>query len=361
MPVTERTALTEVRVFDGRRLLPPATVVIDGGVLGSDPAGARVVDCEGAVLLPGLIDAHVHLEGVDHLEQLREYGVTTALDMGAWPPSRVEALRARADGGLTDFRTAGTLAIGRGGMHAQIPGMPEDGFVTDPAAAERFVNARVAERVDYLKVVVEAPGRGGPDQPTLNALVAAAHAHGKRVVAHASATGAVAMAQQAGADVLTHVPLDAVLDAEQAARMAVGRRICVPTLTMMEAAATLGRPGVSYDHARASVEALHWEDVPLLAGTDANATPGVPVNLPHGSCLHHELELLVEAGLSTVDALRAATVLPARHFGLTDRGVVAPGMRADLVLLAGDPLADIRATRTVRRVWCAGREYLPSA
>lgn len=359
MPVTEKTALTNVRAFDGRRLLPPATVVVDGPVLGPDPQGARVLDCQGAVLLPGLIDAHVHLEGVDHLEQLREHGVTTALDMGAWPPSLVEELRARRDG-LTDFRSAGTIAIGRGGMHEEIPGIPEDGFVTGPADAERFVNARVAERVDYVKVVVEPPGPAGLDQPTLDALVAAAHAHGKRVVAHASAAGAVAMAQQAGADVLTHAPLDADLDERQLALMAAEGRICVPTLTMMEAAAGMGRPGIDYDHARSSVAALHVEGVPLLAGTDANATPGVPVNLPHGSSLHHELELLVEAGLSTVDALRAATVLPARHFGLTDRGAVAPGMRADLVLLAGDPLADIRATRTVQRVWCAGAEYLPA-
>jgi imidazolonepropionase-like amidohydrolase len=57
--------------------------------------------------------------------------------------------------------------------------------------------------------------------------------------------------------------------------------------------------------------------------------------------------------------LRAATSLPARYFGLTDRGTVEPGLRADLVLIAGDPLADIRETRSLRRVWCGGVEHHP--
>ncbi|MDI5969616.1 amidohydrolase family protein [Streptomyces sp. SL13] len=79
-------------------------------------------------------------------------------------------------------------------------------------------------------------------------------------------------------------------------------------------------------------------------------TPGASRSAPrHGESLHHELELLVRAGLSTAEALRAAAALPARHFRLPDRGAVAPGPRADLVLVDGDPIADIRATRAIRR------------
>lgn len=84
-------------------------------------------------------------------------------------------------------------------------------------------------------------------------------------------------------------------------------------------------------------------------GTDANAGPGIPFSPRHGESLHDELELLIEAGLSTV--------LPAQHFGLHDRGVIEPGRRADLVLIDGDPVADIRATRQIRQVWCAGVEH----
>ena len=82
--------------------------------------------------------------------------------------------------------------------------------------------------------------------------------------------------------------------------------------------------------------------------------------ISHGSSLHHELELLVEAGLTNVDAVRAATSRPARYFGLPDRGVIEPGRRADLVLIDGDPLRDITVIRSIRHVWCGGAEVKPS-
>ncbi|MEW2350264.1 amidohydrolase family protein [Streptomyces sp. NPDC006684] len=354
----EPFALTRVRVFDGEKLLPPATVLVDGPLIG-DPAGARgarEIDGGGGVLLPGLIDAHVHLSDTDTLRAFARYGITTALDMGTWPADRVDALRGRA--GLTDIRSSTVGASSPASAHAVRLGLPAGALVAGPGDAERFVAERVAEGADHIKIVIDLPGFA---QETVTALVAAAHRHGLRTVAHASALGAVRMARHAGVDVLTHAPLDRPLedtDVEWAVREG---RVIVPTLTMMAdivtALARPGAPGPSYEAARASVEALHRAGVPVLAGTDSNDTAAAPASPPHGESIHKELELLTGAGLTPVEALRAATVLPARHFGLDDRGVIAPGKRADLVLLADDPLTDIRATRTVQRVWCAGTEY----
>ncbi|MFJ1759234.1 amidohydrolase family protein [Amycolatopsis sp. NPDC088138] len=343
-----RTALTNVRVFDGTGLTEPRTVVIDGGLIGDDPAGAETID--GGVLLPGLIDAHIHLDSRENLEQLARHGVTTALDMAAFSPELLASLRNQP--GLTDIRSAGLPAIGPGGVHARMPGMPADAVVTDPGQAKDFVAARVAAGSDYLKIVLEAPGRGGPALPAARALTEAAHEAGLLVVAHATSAGAYTMALDAGVDILTHAPLGAPITADDVARAGVA----APTLVMMKGvSATAGRPQL-YEGAKASVTALYRAGVPILAGTDANNEPGVPAKVAHGAGLHEELELLVAAGLSTVDALRAATVLPAKHFGLDDRGVVQPGLRADLVLIDGDPIADIRATRAITRVWCAGTE-----
>lgn len=131
----------------------------------------------------------------------------------------------------------------------------------------------------------------------------------------------------------------------------------VPTLTMMEGVVNnLKRPGISYAAARDSVKAMHEIGVPILAGTDSNMAPGVPANVVHGESMHHELELLVDAGLSNIEALQAATSLPAKHFGLNDRGIIEVGKRADLLLVSGDPIADITATRSILRVWCKGVE-----
>ncbi len=353
---TARTALVRVRVFDGERLTAPATVVIDGALIGTETAGARVIDAAGAVLLPGLIDAHIHLRDRDTLRELAGWGVTTALDMATWPTQLLASLRNAT--GLTDIRGCGLPAIGPAGPHATIMRLPEEAIVTTPAQAQAFVAARVAEGADYIKIVLEAPGQGGPDQPVIDALVAAARTHAKMVIAHAARYGAFTLAVQAGVDMITHVPLDQPPAAADIAQMRAARQIAIPTLTMGETM-TAAR-GIPFDAALRSVTALHQAGVPILAGTDANPGPG-PFAVAHGESLHRELELLVEAGLSATEALRAATALPARYFGLTDRGAVAPGLRADLLLIDGDPTLDIRATRTIRRIWCGGVEQTPTA
>jgi imidazolonepropionase-like amidohydrolase len=362
---SEKIALTNVRVFDGRELRGPTTVVIEGGIVGNDYAGARIIDAGGATLLPGLIDAHVHLLTEGHLQQLADSGVTTALDMGAWPPSMVDSLRNRT--GMADMRSAGIPATTAGSAHSHLPGWPAEEMVDGPAGAAQFVTDRIAEGADYIKLIVDTPG---PDQEILDALVAASHRHGKLTVAHAVSTAALDMALLAGVDMITHAPLDRPLTESTTARILAQGCVSIPTLTMMKgvvdriAAVAASQPegvaaaGPSYESARDSVAELRRAGVPILAGTDANAGPGIPFSPRHGESLHDELELLIEAGLSNVEALRAATVLPAQHFGLHDRGVIEPGRRADLVLIDGDPIADIRATRQIRRVWCAGVEHV---
>ena len=134
--------------------------------------------------------------------------------------------------------------------------------------------------------------------------------------------------------------------------------VFIPTLTMMEGIAAnltaAGVPGVSYAPAHESTRAMHAAGVPVLAGTDAYTfTRASP---PYGESMHDELALLVDAGLSTAEALRAATSTAAHAFSLDDRGAITPGLRADLVLVDGDPLTDIAAARRVLRVWCGGIE-----
>ena len=291
------------------------------------------------------------------LEQLAGFGVTTALDM-ACAPELVNSLRGAA--GLTDIRSAGLPAVAPGSPHSQIPVIGQRGLITGAGQARQFVAERVAEGSDYIKIVVGNPAPSH-DQATLDALVAAAREYGQLTVAHASSYEAVQMAQRARVSVLTHVPLDQALDEAAAADAVAADRILIPTLAMMEGIVQQSAPpGRDYAAARASVTVMYRAGVPILAGTDANAEVGGPATISHGSSLHHELELLVEAGLTTVDALRAATSRPARYFGLADRGVIEPGRRADLVLIDGDPLRDIKATTSIRRIWCAGIEVVPS-
>ena len=346
-----KTVIRGARVFDGQGLTGPRDVVIDGHVIAAEAgelAGAEVVEAEDSVLLPGLIDAHLHLKGPETLETLVSYGVTTALDMASWPAELVQSLRNQL--GVTDIRSAGLPVIGRGGRHAQF-GMPEGAYARTPEQAAAMVQSRVADRSDYLKLVLEAEGEGGPDQATAAALVVAARDAGLLTIAHATSPGAYDVAIAIGVDIVTHVPFGGSLRPDQVDALAAAGQIVVPTLTMAESISKLR--GTRLEEAIETVAALHEAGVPILAGTDANAQPGVPP-VEYGSSLHRELELLSQAGLSNAEALQAATAGPAQYFGLADRGVVEAGRRADLLLVAGDPLTDLSATRAITRVWVAG-------
>ena len=108
------------------------------------------------------------------------------------------------------------------------------------------------------------------------------------------------------------------------------------------------------EDAYAAVRALHDSGVDILAGSDVSEPIAILGGLAHGASLHHELRLLVAAGLAPTDALRAATYTPARRFGLADRGRIVAGARADLLLVDGDPLTNIADTLSIRSVWRGG-------
>lgn len=170
--------------------------------------------------------------------------------------------------------------------------------------------------------------------------------------------GAYGLAVASGAEFVTHMPVLGTVRAEAITAMKAAGQVAIPAITMMEGLLTKGPlagRGPVGDLLR-SLADLRSAGVEILAGTDANAQPGAPSLVPHGESLHHEFELMARAGMTSAEILRSATVDAARAFGLTDRGTVEPGLRADLVLIDGDPIADITATRAVHTVWCAGTE-----
>jgi imidazolonepropionase-like amidohydrolase len=381
----------DVRVFDGEGVLPRASVLVAGGriaAVGPDlaaPPEAEVVDGAGATLLPGLIDAHAHVRGRALIDEIM-FGVTTALDMNTEVDWAAE-MRAeqRAGGGLdrADLYSAGTLATvprGHGTEHGVVP------TLTSPAEAPAFVQARIAEGSDFIKIVYDDNTSFGPriptfDRATLKALVDAAHAAGTLAVVHIGSVAGARDAIEAGADGLVHLSPEAVLDPAVVALARARGTFVIPTLSLNESLCGV-RTGASLLHddrlapylreyahrtladrfrlrpprpldlslALTSFARLQAAGVPVLAGSDA-PNPGTA----HGVSVHRELELLVRAGLSPVEALRAATSFPARAFRLPDRGRIAPGLRADLLLVTGDPTTDILATRNIRTVWKLGR------
>src|SRR5579875_3273106 len=362
-----------VNVFDGYDVIPECDVMVEQGHISAvghnliAPAYVQIIDGVGKTLLPGLIDAHTHVFG----EALREaliFGVTTELEMFMDPRLMAEIKRKEAAGeneDAADLRSAGMLATAPGG-HGTEYGIPVE-TLTSPEQAQAFVDARIAEGSDYIKIIYDTFRGHIPSisKEIMAALVAAAHRRGKLAVVHISTLTDARDAIEMGADGLAHIFADDEPDAEFGRFVVERHAFVVPTLTVVESLCGVAS-GASlvtdeyiapylnagqksnlqgkislptryqYANAEAAVRQLKAAGVPLLAGTDA-PNPGTA----HGASLHHELELLVQAGLTPREALTAATATPATIFGLPDRGRIAVGLRADLLLVGGDPTQNI--------------------
>lgn len=373
--MTAATAIANVRVFDGNTLGELATVMIEDAMISARaPAdstrSADVVDGGGGTLLPGLIDTHMHVDKASQLEASASWGVTTVLDMGNKDLSNLAALKKGQ--GYPTLKSAGNPASAPNSVFVRKMGFSVSTTVTGPDDAARFVAERVAEGSDYIKILVEdpkIPGTKALDAKTVAALVVAAHHAHLMTVAHVVSADTMMTALRAGADVVTHTALTSDPGPEIEALLAERAVVLIPTLVMMQGVvhAIGGKlamrmlapfvPAVrlNYRHAESTVATFHRAGAVILAGTDSNDDLAAPYQVAHGESLHEEMERLVAAGLAPAEALRGATSLAARTFGLTDRGVITPGRRADLLLIDGDPTQDISATRNIRGVWIAGR------
>jgi imidazolonepropionase-like amidohydrolase len=384
--------IRKARVFDGHKVIEQADVLIENGTIksvGADlkvPSSVRVVDATGDTLLPGLIDAHTHAWG-DALKEAEIFGVTTELDMFTSVKYMQQIKKAQSEGkdlDLADLRSAGTLATAPGG-HGTEYGIPIPTLST-PAEAQAWVDARIAEGSDYIKIVIDDASAYGGHRPTLDngtlkALIDAAHKRGKIAVVHIGNQKEAHDVIAAGADGLAHLFADSAPAPDFARFVAEHHAFVVPTLDVLESVSgAAGGQSLTTDarlapylttddgtnlkrgfpkfsapldekYAEQAVAQLKAAHVPLLAGTDA-PNPGTS----HGVSIHRELELLVRSGLTPQETLTAATSAPATAFHLDDRGVIAPGKRADLLLVKGNPTQDITATRDIVSVWKLGVE-----
>jgi imidazolonepropionase-like amidohydrolase len=338
-------AIVGAAVFDGSGAapVPGRTVVAAGGRIERvgpaaevvPPTGAVVVDGAGATLLPGFVDTHVHLDFYPPALVLAG-GVTTVRDLG-WPADRLAALRqgAAAPGGSPRLLAAGQIVTVPGGYPTRAPWAPPGTArpVDGPAGAAAAVAELAAAGAAVIKVALD--DRVGPTlpAPVLAAVVAAAAERGLGVTAHVGGAAEAAKALAAGVAELAHWPFDPAGLGDALVDALAESVVAVPTLHIDPS--PVRRAGVRRFVARGGR---------VLYGTDLGnqgPPPGVDVA---------ELRLLAEAGLEPGQALAAATFRAAAHLGLDDTGRVEAGARADLLLVDGDPLADLDALERVRLV-----------
>ncbi len=295
------------------------------------PSGARTLDLDGRTVLPGLIDAHVHLTlagdpAANALATLRA-GFTTVVDLGS-----VGGAGLRLRDRIARGEAPGPSVIAAGSWIGAKGGVCEFGGATVSGAEEARSRAQadLEAGADLLKVCVTgwpAAAVAAPDSVELgpgplDAVLKVARAARRPVYAHAIGRAGALLAAEHGVRALAHTP---IVDSATSLRLKATGVAVISTL------ATLTR-GPQADELRRSFRLLRSAGVPIVLGTDAGV-------LPHGRN-GDEILALVQAGLTPAEAIQAATIEPAALIGRKDLGEIAVGAAADFVVFAGDPLAD---------------------
>lgn len=394
--VEASTLIQHVRVFDGERMLPARQVLIDQGKIvdanykGKIKDDMKLIDGSGRSLLPGLIDSHVHAYQDQDVPLL--FGVTSHIDMFSAVEQMQGIKKQMKEGKNTtapDLFSAGTLATAPKG-HGTEYGMTIETLVK-PEEAQAWVDKRVAEGSDFIKIVMEHGSAryafNSLDLATVQALIKASHARNKLAVVHISTYEDARAALAAGADGLVHLYNGAESSEQQMKELIMlakkHQAFVIPTLSVLESVAGVKAEDVLQDTALTSLlskaqlatlnstygkttkpellaaanklsAALHAAHIPVLAGTDAGNGGTM-----HGISMHHEMAALVKAGLSPSAALSAATLAPAKAFRLADRGRIARGLKADLLLVEGDPSVHIEDSRRIVEIWKDGEIVSP--
>jgi len=388
------------KAFDGDKVVPGGALVLveDGRISAVASASAPAPDhCDilevpDGTILPGLVDAHVHLcaDGTDGtLDRIGEpspdglmdvieqslrlhlaAGVTTVRDLGDRRFAVLEwRSSSRSRGVYPSVVAAGPPITSPGGHCANM-----GGEATGTEQLLAAVRERAERGVDVVKIMASGGFATAGTQVMLcqftldevRAVVGEAHAAGLPVTAHAHGLPAVHMAMEAGVDGIEHCSFltDRGLSqsAQDLARLAEAAIAVCPTVGFVgtlrpppNAAATLAKTGLTFEQMiqarKRSVAEMHAAGVRVVSGSDG----GIGASKPHG-LLPVSAAFLVDAGVRTVAALASATALAAAACGLGDRrGRLRAGYDADLLVVDGDPVADIAALTRPVAVFAAGR------
>lgn len=412
-PASQTTVLQGARIIDGQGGAPVdnGSIVIQDGRIAAvqpagfkPPAGAKIVDLRGKTVMPALIAGHAHL-GITNgaksgAAEINEANVTRQLkkymqygigSVGVFGTDHDFIYKMRADqlAGKLQLPTIVTAGHGFGVPHGAPPiamGMDQVYRPTTIEAVRKDFDKLLAQKPDLVKIWVDDFGDKSTkkmDPALYREVIQQAHKNGLKVVAHVYYLEDAKRLARDGVDMFGHSVRDKPVDAELIKLMKEKNIAYIPTLQLDEAffvyadkpdwmqtpffkgaldagvAEWLGSPSYKVKEiskkdlvvAKQNALALHKAGIRVGMGTDSGAT----IARIQGFAEHRELELLTTAGLSPMQALQAATSVNAAILGIDkERGTLAAGKQADILVLDANPLDDVRNTRKIHSVWLRG-------
>lgn len=380
--------ITNVTVFDGTKFDGPRDIEVQDGIIQNvanniQVNGQLIINGNGRVVIPGLIDTHTHTFG-DALASALNFGVTTQIDMFSPPPLLPAAIEQRNDieqNSKADLFSAGVLATAEGGHGTQFG--VEIETIDSSTNIDQWLDSRIQEGSDFIKLVYMPYSNyfKSLDRSTAANIVKRAHKKNLKVVAHISSLKAANELLEEGIDGFVHIFADEIADSNFIQQAKAKGIFIIPTLSVIASATgksygsdlalnpaiapflmpgqkqhlnnDFGEhviPGFDFKIALENTRLLYQAGVPILAGSDA-PNPGTS----YGASLHQEMELLELAGLSTIDSLRAATIEAANLFDLKDRGAIQKGAKADFLILNSNELKNIVSSREIDAIYKNGK------
>lgn len=385
--------ITNVTLFDGKSFNPNMSIELENGLIKNIASAdamamdindsSYVLDATGLTILPGLIDAHTHTWGNGLADTLR-FGVTTHLDMFTEESLLAKTRNDRVNLNKSDHAdlfSSGTLATVKKGHGTQF------GFAIDTIATVSdiapFIAKRKAQGADYIKLVYMPYQNYMPSLSLELAeeVIREAHEQGMLALAHISSQKAALDMMNADVDGLVHIFADTIASPEVVSLAKDKDVFIIPTLSVIDgvdkatsAKQVLANPNVrkllspaqlgtlktsfpynssafSISKAQQNVALFHKAGVTILSGSDA-PNPSTA----YGISTHIEMQLLHASGLSIVEAINAASLLPAKLFALNDRGSIDIGKRADFILVPNSISTNIESSLDFKHVFKNGRE-----
>jgi imidazolonepropionase-like amidohydrolase len=339
------------------------------------PDNTTVLDCKGLTLVAGFWNSHVHFteskwEDAAHIpsaqlnQQLREtftrYGFTSVFDLGS-PIKNTKAIRARIESGEVNglrILTTGTGLVPEGGTPFYVKPLkfPE---VLSPRQSTSLVRAKVKNGADAIKLFTgPTPVEGGAPLIMRLGLVKAvtmeAHRRGKLVFAHPENDAGVNVSIAGGVDILAHTaPTGSRWDEAQTARMKRAQVTLIPTLSLFtKLGRSLGLPAPRIE----TFISTPLEQLRAYSAAGGQIVFGTDLGFIADYDPTEEYLLMMRAGMDFRQILASLTTNPAKRFGVSKQtGRIAPGMDADIAILAGEPEIDIKALANVKYTLRKGR------